>query len=358
MRNKQIKILVLNNNFLGSYQSNQVFFDEIICAFKNLNIQYFIADTIDKAKNHYLNSDIDFSISFSKYFYYDSNNIPLYDFFKIPHYQWVSDNPVKMNLDEESKWINYIFIDKEFELSVKYLQNKPIILPIGFLKSNRLSLDVKKKIDAVLVPCKIRSLEMIATKIDNNPKRIELRNFLKNYDYSSSFILYFQDFCKRHPGIDEDFFRLVNEYIRVKKRVDAVNSIVTKEIFIVGKDYGNFNSKKNVTFIDKINYSDINKTMNNFKYVLNIDPNYHACVHDRVIKSINSGTICITNASNVFNYTLPYVYSFNNLDKINLLFNINNTKYDNVLELQQSFTEDFEWSKSIKKIINHFSSKR
>jgi len=173
LRNKNIKILVLNNNFFGSYQSNQVFFNEMICALKNLNIQYFIADTIDKAKNHYINSDIDFSISFSKYFYYDSN-IPLYDFFKIPHYQWVSDNPVKMNLDEKSKWINYIFIDNEFELSVKNLKNKPIILPIGFLKSNRLSLDVKKKIDAVLVPCKIRSLEMLATKIDNHVKRFEL----------------------------------------------------------------------------------------------------------------------------------------------------------------------------------------
>ena len=63
----EITILALNNNFYGSYSSNQVFFDELVNAFQNIGINIITAASVEGAMSIFENYKVDFSISFSKY---------------------------------------------------------------------------------------------------------------------------------------------------------------------------------------------------------------------------------------------------------------------------------------------------
>lgn len=356
MNKDNLHILVLNNQFYGSYESNQVFYSELVESLRNLNISCITAETVDEAVEAYEKNNISFSICFSKYGYF-IDNIPLYDSYNIPHYQWVSDNPIKMNIDEKSNWITYIFIDNEFILSVNKLQNEPLILPLGFMKSKKLNVMPQDKIDAVLMPCKIRSLSSIKADILNNIDSDLLNLFIEKYDLDSSFISYLNKFKMKY-SISEENFRLVNEYIRVKKRIDVVKSIKSIDVYIVGDDNGNFRDDENVYFIDKVKYSDIDTMMSKYKYVLNVDPNYHSCFHDRFIRAINSGTVCITNYSNIFNESETFIYRFSELDKIDDIIKEIHKNYIKILRYQRIKVKDCEWTTSLRVIIDHFHKRR
>jgi len=347
-----LKILVLNNNFYGSYESNQVFLNELIQVILASGAQVYSATTTNEAINYYETIDLDFSICFSKYYYFEEN-IPLYEIYKKKHYQWVSDNPMKMDLDQQSSWITYIFIDDEFVKVLAGLKNKQITLPLGFLESNRMSYK-NDKIEAVLVPCKIRNLNEIESQINDHPSRKYLQLFLNSYDYNSSFIQYYVDFNNIYKHTNEEFFRLVNEYTRVKKRVAVVNSIKVKDVYIVGKDYGNFTNQPNVKFINPVKYSEIAVLMNRFSYVINVDPNYHSCIHDRYMKAVNSGTVCLTNESCMFSKMHCFVYSMNNLPIINLLFDEIDKNYEKIMNCEFMIIDDFSWSKSFNIIVSNY----
>jgi len=350
-----VDILVLNNNFHGSYNSNQIFFQNLVSAFKNNGNIVWKADTVEDAISIYKKKKIDFSISFSKYIYYEKN-IALYDKFQKNHYQWVSDYPPKMNIDIKSEFIHYIFIDYEYIYLCPNILNKPIILPLGYTKNDSINYNMNKK-KAILFPCKVRSFAKIKTKIENSAFRETYYEFIKSYKLDDSFTIFYSNFIKRHLNCDcESFFRTINEYYRILKRMMVIENIEKYEIYICDDKNDNFPSKKNIHYIGKVNYKEINKYMNNFMIVINVDPNYHACIHDRFIKSVNSGSVCLTNANMLIN-SKEYTYSF---DKISLIDNIIDYISVNNKEIylqQKDLIKRYSWKKSCKSIIEDFSKK-
>ena len=247
----RLSVLGLNNNFYGSYSSNQVFFEELMQAFRQSGVCIFTASSTEQAEEILKQQKINFSISFSKY-YYENDGIPLYEKYKIPNYQWVSDNPLKMNLDVHSQWITYIFIDEEYpDIVSEPFMNTPLFLPLGFLSENVLTPAFKK--EAVLLPCKIRNLKSIEEKIQNSAYAKEIKNFLEEYQYDSSYIKMLKNYFQRNHTVDVSaqsiIFRLSNEYVRVRKRLYVAEHIQGYDVWLLGTDYGNQFSGRKIYFM-------------------------------------------------------------------------------------------------------------
>lgn len=348
-----MNVLFLNNNFYGSYASNQVFLSETVQAFESLGASVRVVSSINDAIKAYDEFRPDFSLCFSKYFFF-ANGHPLYDIYGIPHYQWVSDNPLKMGLDMCSPFIHYIFIDKEFSLVTKTV-NKPLYLPLGYLEQGVL-MPNSEAINAVLVPCKIRNLDNLTNIIRELPQQKQIIDFLDQYDYNTSFIKAFASYCAMHEVKNmEQFFRITNEYVRVKKRLMVVNSIESRKVYIVGDDFGNkLKCKSEVTFISPKPYKEIGDLMNRFRFVINIDPNYHACIHDRFIRSVSSGSCCISNYNEVMACWNRNVYIMDRAGQINSLLESCDTNWNCIVAEQREKVKQFSWQQSVKAIIQHF----
>jgi hypothetical protein len=349
----KLKVLFLNNNFYGSYESNQVFLSEAVQAFKLLGVKVRIVASVPDAIRAYGDFKPDFTLCFSKYFYF-LNDKPLYDIYSVPHYQWVSDNPLKIGIDLSSHFIHYIFIDKEFSLMADTV-NKPLYLPLGYLEGGEL-IPVSEPIDAVLIPCKIRNLEDIAAKIRQTPHNKEIVEFLGQYNYGSSFIKAFKSYCLNHKVVDmEKFFRITNEYVRVKKRLAVVNNINSYKVYIVGEDFGNkLKCRKGVNFIHTRPYQEIGKLMNKFRFVINVDPNYHVCIHDRFIRTVSSGSCCITNYNDVMDNWNSNTYQFGKEDHLDSLLESCKMNWCDIAAEQRLKIKRLSWQQSAKAIIQHF----
>ncbi len=307
-----IAVLGLNNNFYGSYSSNQVYFEELIHAFQLIGVKVYTASTIEEAIKIYESINICFSFSFSKYQYY-SNGIPLYEKYGILNYQWISDNPLKMGLDLESSWIKYIFIDREYPLVLsKNAKNEYLFRPLGFLKNN-----IKKKSYSngrILFPCKVRNLNELYEQINHSKYSYLMKKFLERYDRSTSFIMELVEFFKDENVIDsnekESIFRMTNEFTRVEKRLWVLERLIDIPIDVLSDDCENNIKNPNVHFIQPQLYAALPEIINKYSYVINVDPNYNNCIHDRFIRTISSGSICITNTNKWISSISNVTYTF------------------------------------------------
>ena len=346
-------VLALNNNFWGSYQSNQVYFVELVDTMRKLVKKVYTANDVFEAQKIIEHNHVDFSISFGKYFY-NVNDIPLYEKYNLLHYQWVSDNPLKMNIDHQSKNIRYIFIDEEFYEIAKPLKIQPLVIPLGYPNCEKN--DVTEKIDAVLMPTKIRNIKKICDVINSEAERELLWGFIESYQINTSFIHAFMKFLDRYSvSSPEHFFRITNEYFRVKKRLEVVNSIEAKHIHILGKDYGNdFKHKQNITYIKPLNFTQTLKMMSAYRYVINVDPNYYFSVHDRFIRTIVNNSVCLTNINGIWSKEQKFSYDFLNMNAINdEILNIDKCYYE-ILSSEKQAVRYFSWSNAVLSIIDNF----
>jgi len=312
-----LNVLCLNNNFHGSYESNQVFHQELVSAFKNIGANVFEANDWQSAEKICNDVDVNFSMSFGKYFYQQDDFF--YNHYKIPHYQWISDNPLKMNLDTSSKLLTYIFIDEEYKKIIPQVENF-LILPLGFPEKN--FVNFSKRPDEILIPCKIRNLNELWRTISDSSYCDLIREFLFDYNLDDSYITAITNFFEKKNICNEEekiiIFRLSNEFLRVQKRLSVINSLFDYKIYIAGEDYQNaLSSPDKVEFILPIKYSNLVETMQNFKIVVNIDPNYHACIHDRFIRAVGSGCVCLTNQNLVMQRWNKNVYTFDGKKNLN-----------------------------------------
>ena len=347
-------VLALNNNFYGSYQSNQIYFAELVDAISKAVKDVYVAADISEAQKILENHHIDFSISFGKYFY-SVNDVPLYDMYDLPHYQWVSDNPLKMNIDHQSKNIRYIFIDGEFYEVAKPLKSRPLIIPLGYPTFEN-NCEVVEKIDAVLIPAKIRNIDDICNVIENDTERKLLWDFIESYQINTSFINAFINFIESNKiSSPEHFFRVTNEYFRVKKRLAVVNSITEKPVHILGRDYGNkFSNMENIVYLEPLNFIQAVMMMSKYRYVVNIDPNYHSSIHDRFIRTIASNSVGLTNSNRIWNSNLNFIYDFLSPNTINdIILNIDKC-YENTLFQEKQIARYFSWENAVARIIDNF----
>ncbi len=353
-------ILALNNNFYGSYSSNQVFFAELMEAFLSLGVNVLKANSIKDAEFIYKKYKIDFSICFGKYFYY-SDNIPLYEKYKILNFQWVSDNPLKMDIDLKSKWIRYIFIDDEYPILIdKMATFDYIFLPLGYLEKNKKKRNSKN--GKILFPCKIRNLKSLWNQIEESSYSKHIETFLDFYSRSDSFIVSLNTFFKENNIIShvakEEIFRKANEYVRIEKRLFVLNNIKGISIDVLAEDSGNELNNKNINFIKPINYENTAKLFSEYMMVINVDPNYHSCLHDRFIRAVSSGTVCLTNVNKKMKKLALYNYSFSAPDSVMNATNNILRDYDLVLKIEQDMIEQFSWEKSAAIIIQNYNMEK
>ena len=356
-----LNILVFNNNFLGSYGSNQIFFQELCSAIDMEGHHVFCASSFEEAESIVKAHAIDFSISFGQYKHQKDGKC-FYDMYSIPHYQWISDNPKKMNIDEESPFIHYIFIDDEFPLHIQKLYNRPLYLPLGCIpKINSLLDHTNYKEDAVLFPAQIRDIKPIENDIQNSQFRNLITQFLSEFDYDSSYILQLNQFIQKHfrdkMDCPKEFFSLTNSYLRIKKRIMVVSSIKNKRIFIAGRRPDIcFPEDTKIEFLGEVPYEKIEALMSKYKYVLNVDPNYHSCYHDRLVRSLNAGSVCITNENNKISKATGYSasYRFSELGSLGDLIRTIDEHYDKVLIEQQRFAKGLDWKCSVQQIVQNW----
>ena len=354
MTPNNICVLALNNNFFGSYQSNQVYFTELVEAIGHVVKKVYIATDNSEAQKIIGNHHIDFSIAFGKYCY-SIDDLPIYDKYNLPHYQWVSDNPLKMNIDHQSKNIRYIFIDEEFYKVANPLKVQPLIIPLGCPRVED-DYAATEKIDAVLIPAKIRNISEICNIIDNDADRKLLWEFIESYRINTSFINAFINFINRNKvSSTEHFFRVTNEYFRVKKRMSVVNSITVKPVHILGKDYGNiFLNRQNIVYLKPHNFVQAVKMMSTYRYVINIDPNYHFSIHDRFIRTVASNSVGLTNANGIWGSNQKFLYNFLSPYVINdEILNISKC-YDETLFHEKQIARYFSWENAVAQIVDNF----
>lgn len=331
-----------------------MFFDELVSAFHEIGIRIVTASSVEEAMSIFENNRIDFSISFSKYQYF-YNDTPLYEIYKVLNYQWVSDNPLKMNLDSDSKWIKYVFIDEEYLLSMeRKLKNDYLFLPLGYLEKNIMQPSVSN--GRVLIPCKIRNINQLYDEIIVSSYAKQMKKFLDEYDRNTSFIKSLSSFFEKNTVVEnqdkEKIFRLVNEYIRIEKRLWAIEHVDSRPIDILSEDCGNAIKNKNASYIKPVNYSEVSSLINQYKVVINVDPNYHACIHDRFIKAVSSGTVCVTNENTVMNKITRLTYSFNDPGSVSLAIEL--AIEDNRWNEQMDAIMEYSWEKSAQKIVNDY----
>lgn len=349
-----IAVLGLNNNFYGSYSSNQVYFEELIQAFQLIGVKVFTASTIEEAIETYESINISFSFSFSKYQYY-SNGIPLYEKYGILNYQWISDNPLKMGLDLESSWIKYIFIDREYPLVLhKSVKNGFMFRPLGFLRKN-----IKNKSygnGRILFPCKVRNLNEIYEKINHSPYGVLIKKFLERYDRSESFIKelvdYFRDENISELNDREIIFRMANEFTRMEKRLWVLDRLMDIPVDVLSDDCKNNIKNPDVHFIQPQPYSILPEIINKYSYVVNVDPNYNDCIHDRFLRAISSGSICITNTNKWTSSISKVTYSFD--DENSVMEAIVYAGKDLVYEEQLAAVLEYSWEKSASLILHDY----
>lgn len=348
---EQVTILGLNNNFYGSYSSNQVFFDELVEAFSNCGVRVITATTLGEAVNLYETEDISFSISFSKYKYF-LDGIPLYEIYHKMNYQWVSDNPLKMNLDVNSKWMKYIFIDDEYPLMLEHdSPNEYLFRPLGFLERNLM--ECQEKNGRVIIPCKIRNLNDLYRKINESDESFLMKKFLEQYDRDSSYIKSISCFFDHEHICDKEaFFRLTNEYTRVEKRLWAIEHVYGWPVDVLSNDCGNVIKNPNVRFLPTVAYEEIRTLINAYSFVINVDPNYHSCIHDRFVKAVSSGSVCITNRNELTAKITPYTYMFSEENSIMKAINVAQNESANLL-LREAILP-YSWEKSAKIILDDF----
>lgn len=350
-------ILALNNNFYGSYSSNQIFFEELIEAFISLGVNVLKANSIEDVEFIYENHKIDFSICFSKYFYY-SDGIPLYEKYKVLNFQWISDNPLKMNIDLKSKWIRYIFIDDEYPILINKLPMFDcLFLPLGYLEKNKKIRNFKN--GKILFPCKIRNLKNLQKQIEGSNYSKYINSFLDYYVRSDSFIVSLNTFFRENNIIShearEEIFRKANEYVRIEKRLFVLNNIKGIPIDVLGEDNGNELSNEQINFLKPVDYRNTSELFGEYLMVVNVDPNYNSCFHDRFIRAVSSGTVCLTNENKKMIKLDSYNYSFSEPDSVMSAINKILENYDLVLKAEQDIIEQFSWEKSAARIINTYN---
>lgn len=356
-----VKILLLNNNFYGSYVSNQYFYSELVDACQELGVACTFVSCLEDAITAIERQDISFSLCLGV-FPYRLQGKPLYDLYNLPHYQWLSDNPLKFHLDHQSINITYIFIDKQFSNTAGTLQQNPLILPLGYSKKKKQPFS-SKKVNAILFPGQIRNLQSIRQQIKKSVYRKEILEFIEPYNYDTSYIQKLQTFTQGFSADKKiEIFRLTNSYLRTNKRIQAINSIHTLPVYIAGENYENpeISENKNIRFIGKYDYFEIEKQMNRYRYVLNIDPNYHATIHERISRGINAGSISISNWNDVVNPDggFSMAFRFDGTIPIDELIERATSDLSELHRQQIGFIRELSWKNSLERILYDFTQNK
>lgn len=359
MKDTKLNVLCLINNFNGSHATFKVFYSNLIEAFEKSQCNVFVADNVQTAIDIINNYSISFCICIGEYSYF-FNNKPIYDCFKILNYQWIIDNPYKYKIDRNSKYNRLVFIDGNFRYIENYDRNDFLCLSLG-CQNHFIRFDKKLKYDAILAPLKLRDFKVIKSDIEKCTYKNLIYDFINKYDFSNEFIpclnSYFRDREIKDFSQRKDIFKNINSYLRMKKRIDLINSIKDHKIFILSDFRPKEIVNSNVEWMDDSKFDETLKLFQKFRFVLNVNPNYDDCLHERISYSVANGSIIITDSNKLLT-KLKFPLSFTH-DNFNEIDGVLSCIDDNqIFDQQAKIIREFSMYKQAKIIISNFYKNR
>lgn len=353
-------ILVIDNDFTGAYGSLSCFVQEIVCALKKMNQNVLLASTVSEAVNFYNSNNIDFSIGIGKYLFYLEGQ-PLYDLYQKRHYQWIIDNPLKLEIDTKSSNIKYILIDKLFPYCMSKPQNPFLYLPLG-IPNFRIETILEKE-NGIVFSGQIRDSNKLFKEISLSDKKQEMMELLEKLT-SDLDLLYIPELMKYIENLPlcerTKVFSLTNSFLRAYKREKVLNSIRDIPVIIIGENKNNIISKNNnITMLGKVSYCDSFKIMAKYMFSLNVEPNFNCGLHDRILRAATNGSVVITNYGKMQQELLKndaIFYHYSNLDMIK--YQIEGLQKKEIVEMGKRLAETvfsyFTWEKILEIIICDF----
>ena len=357
----KMKIMLIDNDFSGAYNSFKCFFSEIKLALSKIGNSVFYVNSIKQAIEVYETIPIDFSIGIGKYNLF-KNKMALCDIYNIIHYQWIIDNPLKIETIGIIKNCIPIFIDKEF----KFLYNdnsNSIYKPLG-LPSKFTQLPLKRKY-GILFAGQVKNIKLIEKSIEKSFLKKEIKNFI--YDYSKNLnTSYIKLLLKIFKTIENknwyELFSLTNSYFRCYKRKIVLDSIKETPLILIGEVLDeNILKKKNVVYKGKVSYNKLNKLLKYYQYVLNVSPNYNKCIHDRVLRALFSGCHVVTDYSTEIDRYFKGFIDYYYYDKLKDGYIDHIVKFNNKTTIRKCVElslKNFTWENILCTIIYDFLERR
>ena len=309
-----MNLLLLHNAFSGAHGSFPVFEKEMEVALRHLGHRVLRASSFDEMER--IASDVPITCSFGigQYGWTDAEGIPAYDALGIPHMQWLLDHPRKLRIDGTSSLIQYVVIDKTFAASM-HVRNPVVPMPLG-LPENGWRNPASNRKNAVFFPGQVRDVSQLRRELwrtDAEAGRTA-DAYLRHMDDHSFFHVFAS--YESQPVV----WRLANSYIRAARRVLVLRAIHAKPVVILGRV--DDASLMSLSCLGAADYETVLETMETYRYVLNVDPNFPACLHDRLLRAIQKGCRVITPATTIVQETFGASvlgYRFDYLHDIDVL---------------------------------------
>lgn len=350
----EMNILLISNSFNGAYGSIHVFLKELKECLEKEHDTVYVSTCISESLDILEHGNVDFSVGFGKYMQWIDGR-PLYDIKKVMHYQWIIDNPMKMELDETSQWIKYIFIDEEFYQCTAKKEKIPYLnLPLGVRQLS----PVCNKAQGIVFSGQIKNANKIYSEIKQSAYEKEIKSIIDHYleNLDGSFI----KIISEDKQVEKEIFGLSNSFFRAYKRIKVIQAIKEYPVYLIG-DVGDeeLRNRKNVHLLGKQDYGSSFFIASKYKFALNVDPNYQKCVHDRVTRSICSGTMPVSNYSvplaQAFGENILY-YHYSEVNRLeDRLHCLDAARYDEMLEKARDIvSKKFTWNACIERIKSNY----
>lgn len=354
---KNFNVILLIDRYIGAYDSFIVFYNVLEVALRRNRINVYFARSVKEVDDIISINKINFTINIGQYHFF-KNNVPLYDFYKIVNYQWIIDNPLRYeHCDNLSPYNRLIYIDKTFELLPGYKRSDYLSLPLPFMSIDGPSIDLDRS-NIIFAPLKIKSEKFFLDLIEQSKDKKNIVEFLGEYDFDMEFNVFFKKFVESRNIYDINiFFELVNGFIRIKKRLHVIKSIKHHKVIIASDSKENYNFAANISFVKPMGYFDILKKQKEYKFILNCNPNFDMCLHDRVSYSVLNGAIVLSDKNRLLNnMSFPCAYKYSEMEFLDDKIEKCIKKEDEIKEEQQKCIEKYNCDYIISTILQNYST--
>lgn len=353
-----MNILLIDNGFDGAYGSLKIFIEEIK-EYLSGSHSVFLSRSFAESAEIFRRNQVDFSLGIGKFNQFE-DGCPLYEHTKTLHYQWIIDNPLKMDLDPDSIYIKYILIDGEFGDLMPALKNPPLFLPLGVKCRDA---EPRPRRDGVVFCGQIRNPQAISEEIGRSEAGADARRLIRSLEdnLDESLIRTFHDQIKnRELSYQKSVFKLANSYLRALKRKTVIQHIKAYPVILAGEiEVPELLEQANVTSLGKLNYLQAQEVMNCYMFSLNISPNFNACIHDRVLRSIQAGSCAVTDGSNTYFTYFGSSMIYYRYDQLELLedrmIHMKREQYDKMIRDARNELENFTWEHIVPYILDDAS---
>lgn len=345
-----------------AYNSTRVFVDILSKSFKRLNVEVEIFDIkkqsindLEKLKANCYDAIIDFNSKLSDLVVDDEDGKEKYflDTINAPFYNYIVDHPVYHHkyLNHKLKNYNVICVDESHAEYIRHFYShikNVITAPLGAISANDIisfynkveldeynitQVDTQRE-NSILFMGTYLNPNSYYEVINNLPKdmsegiknvidimksdnNITFEKAIKQYIHTNNndYKLIYENDIKKASVYNTMFF-MADIYIRAYIRENVLDEFAKSGVNLVvyGEKYNESHiaKYKNVKIMPQVSYIESILKMTNYKYMLNIMPNFKAGIHDRVVNAMINKAVCISDGSTLmdkyFEKNKDYIY--------------------------------------------------